>query len=245
MKTAKIVVIFDWDDTLLDAGNILSSTQEHALKDILKDTEKYPFTASWKAPSKQDLYQNAGHRFKEKILPIVMPDYDETNPLHGHWADDVFNRFKQYYLQTSKTLFPGIKDMLTHLKQEGFILAIATNKSKDLLYAELDCSKLYDFFEVIMTGDDPKIDKKVKPHPEMINLIQEKFSPQTQFCMVGDRPFDMQAAKSSIRASQTTRIGIESHKDCELDAHQILSSAAEITSSMIKNLLHRPQQSPR
>ena len=77
----------------------------------------------------------------------------------------------------------------------------------------------------------------------MINLIQEKFSPQTQFCMVGDRPFDMQAAKSSIRASQTTRIGIESHKNCELDAHQILSSAAEITVSMIENLLQKPKHS--
>ena len=59
--------------------------------------------------------------------------------------------------------------------------------------------------------------------------------------MIGDRAFVMQAAQPSIRASQTILIGIESHKNCELDAYQILSSAAEITVSMIENLLQKPK----
>ena len=236
MDGKNIVVIFDWDDTLLDAGKLLSESQAKALKSILRETEKYPFTKNWIAPTKEEIYKNAGHRFEEKILPLVMPHYDQNNHLHKKWAQDAKSQFLKNYSETQKKAFPGVFEMLSNLKKEKFKLAIATNKNRKLLEDELICSKLNQFFDITVAGDDPEVNKKNKPDPEMINQIQKKFKPDTKFFMIGDRPFDMQAAKSSIYADQTTRIGIESQKDCILDADLILRSASLITPEIIRKL---------
>lgn len=239
MQKPKIIMIFDWDDTLLNAGKILSLTQTQALREILQKSDQYPFTKSWVAPTEQQLYQQAGHRFKEKILPLVMSEYNPSNPKHQIWSDDVFSRFKHLYSTTKKSLFPGITTMLESLKQCGFTLTIASNKSKDLLESELQCTQTANFFKVVMSGDDPAIKQQVKPHPAMLNHIQNKFGHNAVFCMVGDRPFDMEAAKSSILASQTIRIGIESQKNLCLDSDKNLPSANQITPELIRRIFQK------
>ena len=45
------VIIFDWDDTLLDAGQILCAAQHQAITSILQEKEKYPFIQRWQCSS--------------------------------------------------------------------------------------------------------------------------------------------------------------------------------------------------
>ena len=54
--------------------------------------------------SQEMLFQHAGHRFKEKILPRIMPQVDCENPAHQQWMDDTYLRFKKYYQQAQKAL---------------------------------------------------------------------------------------------------------------------------------------------
>ena len=233
------VIIFDWDDTLLDAGQLLSQTQAQAIDDILKEKVLYPFSASWQAPSQEMLFQHAGHRFKEKILPRIMPQVDCENPAHQQWMDDTYLRFKKYYQQAQKKLFPGVVDMLKALKQAGYTLCIASNKSRDLLEDELRATSIEGLFTHVMAGDDSVLNKNVKPAPHMINQIQAEFMPDTLFVMVGDRPYDVQAARASQAKSQTHTIGILTKKSFTLDADIEITEAAHITDQLISTLVHK------
>lgn len=231
------VIIFDWDDTLLNAGKLLSETQAQAITEILKESVRYPFTETWTAPTQATLRQHAGHRFKEKIIPRIMPQIDTTSPLHQEWIEDAYQRFKFYYQQAAKHLFPGIKTMLAELKQAGHILCIASNKSRDLLEEELEITELLSLFTLIKAGDDPALNGNAKPAPDMINHIQADFRTGTRFVMVGDRPYDIDAARSSTAHIQTLTIGIRTKTSFTLNADIELSSAAEITTEMIHALI--------
>ena len=166
-----------------------------------------------------------------------MPQIDTTSPLHQEWIEDAYQRFKFYYQQAAKHLFPGIKTMLAELKQAGHILCIASNKSRDLLEEELEITELLSLFTLIKAGDDPALNGNAKPAPDMINHIQADFRTGTRFVMVGDRPYDIDAARSSTAHIQTLTIGIRTKTSFTLNADIELSSAAEITTEMIHALI--------
>lgn len=231
------VIIFDWDDTLLNAGKLLSETQAQAISEILQEHVRYPFTATWTAPTQATLIQHAGHRFKEKIIPRIMPEIDITSPDHQEWIDDAYNRFKHYYQKADKQLFPSIETMLTKLKQAGHTLCIASNKSRDLLEEELEQTQLSSLFTLIQAGDDAILNGNPKPAPNMINHIQTAFNEQAYFVMVGDRPYDIEAARSSNAHTRTFTIGIRTKTSFTLNADIELSSAAEITTEMIHTMI--------
>jgi len=236
MNKSHPVIIFDWDDTLLDAGRILTNAKILALKDILKDNQTYPFTSDWPMPDPSLLKQYRGHRFKEKIIPNIMDQFEPNNPDHEKWSEDAYQRFKNYYQKETKTLFPGVKNMLLVLKKSGFIICIASNKSRDLLENEIEQTKVGSLLTYIIAGDDHSINKQFKPHPAMIDQIQERFDKDTLFIMVGDRPFDMQAARASRFANNTRTIGIRTQKDLQLHADIEMDSAAEITLDLIESI---------
>jgi len=235
MMTKKTsVVIFDWDDTLFDAGNALAKSQIHAIENILTQTERYPFTQTWQCPNIEHLREHTGHRFKEKVIYAVMPELQANNPDHQAWAEDVFERFKQYYQRLNKTLFPGVKAMLMSLKT-SCDLCIATNKSRDIFMEELQQTGLADMFTHIICGDDPAIEGQFKPNPKMINLIQNQYPNATSFVMVGDRDFDMTAATTSEQSQRTKTIGISKTLSL-VQADQQLTNAAKISLDLIQRL---------
>ena len=90
-----------------------------------------------------------------------------------------------------------------------------------------------------MAGDDSVLNKNVKPAPNMINQIQAEFMPDTPFVMVGDRPYDVQAARASKAKSQTHTIGILTKKSFALDADIEITEAAHITDQLISTLVHK------
>lgn len=237
MDKSHPVIIFDWDDTLLDAERILSNAKISALAEILKDNQTYPFTSDWPMPGPSQLKQYTGHRFKEKIIPNIMNQFEPNNPEHAKWSEDVYQRFRRYYQKEIKLLFSGVKDMLVTLKKSGFIICIASNKSRDLLENEIEQTKVGSLLTYIIAGDDHSINKQFKPHPAMIDQIQEKFDKDTLFIMVGDRPFDIQAARASHFANNTRTIGIRTQKDLQLNADIEIDSAAEITLDLIESIL--------
>ena len=76
MTQKKAVIIFDWDDTLLDARHILMTTQRQAIASILQEKTLYPFTKNWCVPDNCEFTKHMGHRFKEKVVLAIMPDLD-------------------------------------------------------------------------------------------------------------------------------------------------------------------------
>lgn len=237
MTQKKAVIIFDWDDTLLDARHILMTTQRQAIASILQEKTLYPFTKNWCVPDNCEFTKHMGHRFKEKVVLAIMPDLDITISQHSKWRDDVYNRFIKFYQKTEKKLFPGVKEMLISLKNAGYQLCIATNKSQKLLIDEMEKTGVKSLFSHVITGDSPEISAKTKPNPDMINYIQSKFPNHTLFVMVGDREFDITAAQSSNHANNTKTIGITKTKGHPLEKADIrLKCSSKITEQIIESI---------
>ena len=231
-----IVVIFDWDDTLINIGAILQQCQHAACIDILSETERYPFTTLWKQPTLNDLESHIGARFLETIIPKLFPNFERDNAQHNQWAQDCYQRFREHYKNQEKSLLPGITTMLSTLKKQAIPLAIATNKSRELLIQELEqCQLEQDVFNQIICGDDAEVTPHFKPDPRMLQIIQACYGPSHQYIMVGDQETDIIAAQ---QCPNMYSIGVGNPQKWRSVSPSIsLNSAAEITIETIKSIV--------
>ena len=128
--------------------------------------------------------------------------------------------------------------MLQHLKESGYCLAIATNKSRDLLEIELKDNQVDNsFFSYIICADDEVVEKLYKPHPRMIDTIQKSSPEFVYYVMVGDRDSDIVAAKKSLKASQTKTIAITTTQQAfSAKPDRYLKMASRITDNLLKEL---------
>ena len=85
-------------------------------------------------------------------------------------------------------LFAGTKDFLQQLKAQGYILAVATGKSRAGLNWSLHQEELDHFFAFTITTDEAP----AKPHPFMLTWLMEQTGvlPEKTL-MVGDSSADM------------------------------------------------------
>lgn len=232
----KVTVIFDWDDTLLSVGDHMLHCQYKACVDSVNSSDVYSFVKDWNAPSKAQLARYIGHRFKDTIVPKIFTQYDANNLAHAQWVDDLYSSYRRYYRQSKRDLFRGIPAMLASLVDEGFSVAIATNKSRDLLLEELAASDLPVEFSMVVCGDDASITPYFKPHPRMIDAIQGA-TKQDYYIMVGDRDSDIIAAQSSEKAACTRTIGVQTNqKTFQVLPDRVVTSAADITPDLIRAL---------
>lgn len=227
-------VFFDWDDTLLNAGEQLVNSQIKALKDMLIHTDRFPFLKDCPLPKRQDLAHFIGHRFKDTTLPALYPNLDPQNTHHHAWLEQTYQYYLTTYQKLKKSLFTGVHDMLTQLHGDA-TLCIATNKSYHLLEQELEETGTKSYFRYLITADHPDIGIG-KPHPKMINWLQKHFNSKTQFTMVGDQPFDISAANHSQCANRTRTIGVQTHHQNIKSASIMCRSASDITIALIQSL---------
>jgi len=98
-------------------------------------------------------------------------------------------------------LFDGALAAIDNLKANGYILGMATGKSRRGLDSILERFGLHDRFTVLQTADDAPS----KPHPAMVEqaMFAAGAVPETTV-MVGDTTFDMTMA----RAASVAAVGV-------------------------------------
>lgn len=104
--------------------------------------------------------------------------------------------FYRYYTpeNLSKNFFAGALETLTHLKRQGFILAMATNTVRAAINAILEQVQGADLFVALRCGDDGFI----KPHPEMLlGLLRELNIKSKNALFIGDTLHDLQLAQNA------------------------------------------------
>jgi phosphoglycolate phosphatase len=98
-------------------------------------------------------------------------------------------------------LFPGVEEMLTSFVEDGWLMGVATGKSRrglDALFANHDLAR---FFDIIRTADDGP----GKPHPFMVADAAASFGVEpAATVMIGDAVHDMAMA----RAAQAKALGV-------------------------------------
>jgi len=181
-----MLLIFDWDGTLIDSSEKIISCMQRAA-----DSAKLPL------PSDEKVRSIIGLGLPEAITTLYPEASTEKRELfREHYA--------QHYLDADVVpceFFPGVMDTLEHFKSEGHVITVATGKARRGLSRIMTNMKLQDFFHGSRCSDETQS----KPHPQMLQELLREFSTHPDNAlMVGDTTFDMEMAQRA----NIPRIGV-------------------------------------
>lgn len=172
------LIVFDWDGTLLDsAGAIVACIQAAAI-----DLGLEP-------PSEERARHVIGLGLHE-ALRHALPELEQER--HMELAD----RYRHHYLARDHELplFDGAAELVRDLAADGYLLAVATGKSRKGLDRALAASGLGECFHTSRCADECHS----KPHPQMLEEIMGELgvSPRLTL-MIGDTTHDLQMAQNA------------------------------------------------
>lgn len=170
-------IIFDLDGTLIDSRNEIASTYLHVFDRIKPayqvDPQKLNFGAT---------------------LQQVLKDVYGENPKVVEQAKILFSSIYDVSAYDETSIFEGVISTLEALKNEGYILHIATNKRYQPTLRILEKKQLKKFFSQIVANEmTPSI---TLSKLQMIELIMARESFSRGF-MVGDSGTDIQAGNDA------------------------------------------------
>ena len=116
---------------------------------------------------------------------------------HGKNFKSFISSYRHHFFSENQQLsrpYPGVGDMLRRLQDMGFLLAVATGKSRYGLDRDLHRTGLECLFDASRTCDE----SRSKPDPLMLQQIMERLAvdaPST--LMVGDTDYDLRMARSA------------------------------------------------
>jgi len=169
------LIAFDWDGTLFDSTQIITRCIQAAVKDVggtVPTDEAAGYVIGL------GLVQALAH-----AAPDVPPD---KYPLLGE-------RYRYHYQLHAHdlSLFDGVLPLLVALKACGYLLAVATGKSRQGLDEVLQTVQLKNVFDASRTADKTA----GKPDPKMLHeLMAELGCAPDRTLMVGDTTHDLQMA---------------------------------------------------
>lgn len=207
------LVVFDWDGTLLDSIATIVACARAALHDL-----------ALPAPPESTLRGTIGLGLRETVETLI-PFCDETTYLamveayRRHWWDTYSVR---------APLIDGAAPALESLAREGYLLAVATGKSRAGLDADLERTGTGSLFAATRTVSEAAS----KPAPQMlVDLMQELGTHPEETLMVGDTAFDLQmAASAGCPAVGVTSGGHPIDELLPLEPIAILDSVASLPS---------------
>lgn len=173
-------VVFDLDGTLLNTLDDLADSTNYALK-----------TFGFPQRTIDEVRRFVGNGVR-LLMERAVPD-GALNPRF----EEVFACFKSYYVEhcmVKTGLYPGISDLLCRLKQDGYKLAIVSNKLQSGVDELYDC-----YFKDTVTvavGERPEVRRK--PSPDMVHCaLRELESSSDEAVYIGDSDVDIATAKNA------------------------------------------------
>jgi len=129
--------------------------------------------------------------------------------------------------------FPGVVEGLTAFKQAGFRVACITNKAEKFTVPLLKDTGLFDYFELILSGDTlPK--KKPDPLP-LLHACKEFGIQPADLLLIGDSLNDAQAARAAGCPVFVVPYGYNRGRDVrELDVDAIVPSLLDAAKAVVK-----------
>ena len=210
-KSPLRAVLFDVDGTLIDSND----AHARAWEDVFRE-EGYAARFADVRP----LIGMGG----DKLLPTVIGVDAESE--RGKALGERRKRiFKERYLPRLRP-FPGARALLERMRAAGLTLVVATSAQEDELAGLLDAAGVADLFAETTTSSDAD---SSKPDPDIIEAALERagrVAPDGAL-MVGDTPYDVEAAKRAGVRTVAVRSG--GWDDAALrDAAAVFADVAEI-----------------
>ena len=179
------LIVFDWDGTLMDSAGVIVASLRAACSDL-----------GLPVPSEEGARYVIGLGLRDAmahILPDVAPS---TYP-------GIAERYRDHFMRHDRdtTLFAGATELISRLRESGFLLAVATGKSRRGLDRSLAATGLKPYFHATRCADEGFS----KPHPGMLEaLLDELDVAPEKALMVGDTIHDMKMA----HAAGVSRVGV-------------------------------------
>lgn len=188
------LIIFDWDGTLCDSVARIA----HCIQLAAADN-------NLTIPSRKDASHIIGLGLPEATR-YLFPTLD--NQQRTAFTVSYSARFRQHDNDPCD-LFDGVLDTLQTLRAEGYLLAVATGKSRAGLNRVLERLGLDTFFHATRCADETLS----KPDPLMLHqLLAELSVDPTDALMIGDTEFDLEMARRAGMRSIGLTYGAHSVK---------------------------------
>ena len=165
--------IFDWDGTISDSASKIIQCLQMAAEDN-------------KLPALSDASV-------KNIIGLGLPEAIKTlYPTIDHdRVEKLAKSYSVHFMEQDKSpspFFPLAMETLTQLRDDNFILAIATGKSRRGLNRVLSNLSLNGFFHYSRCADETAS----KPNPKMLEeLLEESACDVNEAVMIGDTEWDM------------------------------------------------------
>jgi phosphoglycolate phosphatase len=169
------LIVFDWDGTLMDSTAHITRSIQSACRDL-----------GLPVPGDEAASYVIGLGLRE-ALQIAAPTLEPAD------YPRLVERYRIHYLLKDQQteLFAGVREMLTELRDTGYLLAVATGKSRVGLNRALAESRLTSLFDGTRCADETFS----KPHPAMLQeLTRELGQDLGRTVMIGDTTHDLQMA---------------------------------------------------
>jgi phosphoglycolate phosphatase-like HAD superfamily hydrolase len=129
----------------------------------------------------------------DEMLATLLPDLDQDARKDVLKAQG--ERYRAVYLPRVPA-FPGVREVFTEIKSRGGRIALATDCQPDELEHYRGLINADDLIDAVACGAEVS---KGKPDPELVELALDRLggTPGAFATMIGDTPFDAQAARSA------------------------------------------------
>lgn len=172
------LVVFDWDGTLMDSAAAIAEAIQESCRDLgqpVPDDERARYVIGL------GLHDAVAH-----VAPgLDVADYPQ-----------MIDRYRLHFLRRDggTRLFDGARELLDELRNEGYLLGVATGKSRRGLDRAIEGCGLAGVFDMTRCADEGHS----KPHPGMLQAIIDGLATTPeQTLMIGDTTHDIQMAQAA------------------------------------------------
>ena len=176
------LVVFDFDGTLVDSGDLIVAAMRTAFGCL-----------GVPCPPAASVRRVIGPSLRDVVAALAPPGARPD-------LDALTTAYRQAYAELTagpgvpETLYPGAVGALDELEAAGYVLGIATGKSRRGLGNALARHGLEGRFVTVQTADGGP----GKPHPGMLQrAIDEVGGSAVATCMIGDTVFDVEMARAA------------------------------------------------
>lgn len=187
IKDIPQAVLFDWDGTLIDSGDILLTCWHEVTTRVLG--APFPIT-------EEDRRKFLSMRGADSF-PLLSDDPEVVRAL-----DDGFTDAYLALAADHITAQEGSVELVKALRERGVLVAVVTSKTRLRMDRDMEICELVGAFDIVVTGDDVT---RAKPDPEgVLAALAQLHATAERSVMVGDGPVDIKAG----RAAGTMTVGI-------------------------------------
>lgn len=173
------LIIFDWDGTLQDSITSIVTCTQATMEELGQGRPAAAVIRGSIGLGLRDMVGRFAPGYDEQLYRSILDVYRRL------WFEDY--RFRHQ-------AFPGAQEVLQTLQDRGYLMAVATAKSRRGLNDDLESTGLGEFFQATRTADEARS----KPHPQIIlDILDELGVKAVAALVVGDTTHDLWMAHNA------------------------------------------------